>query len=169
MVRIFVCLIVLTPFTQGLAQMKNPVKWHFAYIQKGNNNEVELSFTASIEDGFHIYSQFLEEGGPLPTTLTFRSSVDYELIGKVNELSTPIEKFDPTFMIPVIWFDKTAVFTQLIKLKIPFTTVGGEIEFMACTDIECLLPETVQFSIPVKVEKPEKKSSSGKVDDQKER
>lgn len=160
MVRIFVCLFVLSiPNDRIYAQVKAPVKWHFSAVQK-SDKEAELVFTATMDEGWHIYSQFLEEGGPLPTTFTFSTSPDYERIDKVKEESTPIEKFDPTFMMPVVWFDKTALFTQRIKLKVPATTVKGKVEFMACTDYECLLPEEVVFSIEVKAEKSEKKTNN---------
>ncbi|HMG15884.1 MAG TPA: hypothetical protein VK590_10570, partial [Saprospiraceae bacterium] len=50
------------------AQIFNPVKWQFE--SKAMLNEYyELIFTATIDDTWSIYSQYLEsDDGPLPTT-----------------------------------------------------------------------------------------------------
>jgi len=147
------CLCALLPFaTSAVAQPTEAVKWQFEVAPK-SDMEVEVRITATMDEGWHIYSQLTEEGGPKPTTFTFSPSESYELIGKVKEESTPIEKLDPTFMMPVWWFDNTAVFSQRLKLHTTTAAVNVKIEFMACTDYECLLPEEVPFEIPVTLEK----------------
>lgn len=140
------------------AQIKKPVKWHFGATPI-NKEEAILTFTAFMEEGWHIYSQFIEEGGPLPTTITFEPSNDYTLIGKIKEESTPLKKFDVIFGMPIAWFEKTAVFTQRVKLNGPSATIKGKVEFMVCTDVECLLPEEKRFSLEAKVDMPDSKNS----------
>ena len=41
------------------AQMYDPVDWSFELIQEAGSNEAELVFTARIDEGWHLYSQFL--------------------------------------------------------------------------------------------------------------
>jgi thiol:disulfide interchange protein DsbD len=142
-------LVLVTCFSlQAQSQRQKPVSWHFTAIRT-SDKEARLVFTASLDDGWHIYSQFLDEGGPLPTTFSFGQDDDYSLKGKVNEESVPVKIYDNTFMMDIVWFTKTAVFSQMIKLNAPSTVIKGKIEFMACTEDLCLPPEEVAFSIKV--------------------
>jgi thiol:disulfide interchange protein len=145
--------------TGAQAQVHIPYKWTFSATD-GTGSEATLYFTVKLEEGWHIYSQFIEEGGPLPTTFTFMGSKEYTLISKVKEESEPIRSYDPTFMMNIVWFKQIAVFSQKVKLHTASTNVKGKVEFMVCTDEMCLPPEEVSFSIPVKVAKPQKKVSA---------
>ncbi len=135
--------------TNAIAQMKQPVKWEFQH-EVVKKDEVVLTFKASLDEGWHIYSQHMEEGGPMPTSFAFDPSDDYELVGSMQEESPVIKKYSDIFLIDMIWFTEEAVFKQKIRLKSQSATVSGSVEFMACTDIECLLPETKTFSFHVK-------------------
>lgn len=137
--------------TSGIGQDRalSPIQWHFTSVPV-NTNEAKLIFTAHLDDGWHIYSQFLEEGGPLPTTFTFEPDPTYELKGQVSEESAPVKTFDNVFMMEITWFSKTAVFSQVIKLNKPATTIRGKVEFMGCNDFMCLPPNDVDFSLEVK-------------------
>lgn len=131
------------------AQIHNPVKWSFSTTNI-SDTETELVITANIEKGWHLYSQFLADNGPVPTTFKFDKSVDFTLIGKVKETSPIIKKFDKSFDMEVAYFAKKALFIQKIKLNKPETVVKGTIEFMVCDDEQCLPPTEVPFSIDVK-------------------
>ena len=64
---------------------QKPVKWSFSTKDAGNC-QVDLIFTASIEDGWYTYSQFVEsDEGPLPTTFTYAEGPHFKLIGKAEE------------------------------------------------------------------------------------
>jgi thiol:disulfide interchange protein len=140
-------------------QVRQPVKWQFAAAPV-SGSEAQLIITANLDDGWHIYSQFLEEGGPLPTTFTFQPNEAYSLTGKVKEESPPVKSYDQTFMMDITWFGKTAVFTQAVKLYAPSTVIKGRVEFMVCTDEMCLPPDDIEFSIPVTVDRPALKNST---------
>ncbi|HYH56949.1 MAG TPA: cytochrome c biogenesis protein CcdA, partial [Anseongella sp.] len=110
-------------------------------------NEAVLTLKAIIDPGWHVYSQHVEEGGPIPTAFTFTPSGDYELIGEVAEIS-PVEKvMDPNFGMEVLYFSNEAIFEQRIRLKKPSATVKGKLEFMVCDDERCLPPDELEFSI----------------------
>ena len=50
----------------------------------------------------------------------------------------------------VKYFPGKVVFVQKVKLKKNVKTViSGTVEYMACTDEECLPPQTVTFSMPL--------------------
>lgn len=130
------------------AQILTPVKWSYAAKRTGTNEAVIL-IKATIDNGWHLYSQFVQDGGPVKTTFTFTPSKVYTLTGKVQE-PKPIMKFEKAFGMNVSYFERTVVFQQKIRLKAQQAVVKGNVEFMVCNDEKCLPPDVVEFSIPVK-------------------
>lgn len=130
------------------AQIENPVSWSFSTTPAADGN-VTVNFVASIEQGWHLYSQFIEEGGPVPTTFTFEDVTGYELVGKVAENGSIHSGFDETFKMDLAYFDTKVTFSQVVNLNGASATVGGYLEFMVCNDEKCLPPTYVDFSIPV--------------------
>src|SRR5690606_29501747 len=108
---------------------------------------------ATIENGWHVYSQFIEEGGPQPTSFSFAPSSQYSLVGKVTESPKAISAFDPNFKMDVAWHENAVSFKQKIKLKEPKVTVKGTLEFMVCDDVRCLPPAQEEFAIHVDASK----------------
>jgi hypothetical protein len=74
---------------------------------------------------------------------------NYSLIGKIVE-PKPIVKFEEVFNMNVMYFEKSVVFSQRIKLKREQLVLKGKVEFMACDNKQCLPPDEVEFSIPIK-------------------
>lgn len=67
------------------AQVENPAQWSYSQKSLGNN-EYELVFKACLEPGWHIYSMYTPEGGPMATTVTFEEAgKGIELVGKATE------------------------------------------------------------------------------------
>src|SRR5690606_5535909 len=93
-------------------------------------------------------SQFIEEGGPIPTTFSFEED-GFTLIGGVTESPKAISAFDPNFNMQIAWHKDQVKFSQKIKLAKPLLTVKGILEFMTCDDTNCLPPEEVPFTIQV--------------------
>ncbi|MFC3198527.1 protein-disulfide reductase DsbD domain-containing protein [Parapedobacter deserti] len=130
------------------AQILDPVKWQFG-AKKISDGEAVVFMKATIEDGWHIYSQHVEEGGPIKTSFAFAPSADYALVGKPAEPKAK-SKFEQAFGMDVAYFDKEVVFQQKVKLKKGTTTVRGTVEFMACDAERCLPPDEVEFAVAVK-------------------
>lgn len=130
------------------AQILDPVKWTFA-SKKINKNEAVIYLKATIDKGWHLYSQNLPDGGPLPTKFTFTASNAYTLNGKAIEPKS-ISAFEKVFNMNVNYFDKEVVFQQRIKLKSNTATIKGTVEFMACDDQHCTPPTEVDFTVQVK-------------------
>ena len=71
MLRSLATLILLAVVYSGSAQIYNPVKWSFGYRLDGDEHAV-LEFTATIEEGWHVYATKLESDmGPIPTEIVF--------------------------------------------------------------------------------------------------
>ncbi|MDP4280552.1 MAG: cytochrome c biogenesis protein CcdA [Bacteroidota bacterium] len=131
------------------SQVLEPVKWSYS-VEQRQPGEATLLLTAKIDKGWHIYSQFIKEGGPVPTSFHFTKSTDYELVGKVIE-PKPIEENDPNFKMLLKFFGDKATFRQKIKVlgKKDFV-VKGSLEFMCCNDSKCLPPSEEDISFNVK-------------------
>ena len=57
------------------AQLHDPVSWETS-VKKINASEFELLISAEIEEGWHLYSQNVPDGGPIPTTILINEEKD---------------------------------------------------------------------------------------------
>ncbi len=135
MKKILTLLLLVT--TISYSQILEPVKWT-TETKKISDTEYELIINASIDPGYHLYSQKVPDDGPLPTVFIFEKSNDYELIGSTTE-----EKghtvYDPVFKMKIKYFDTKAIFIQRIKVKNKNNLkIIGEIEYMTCNDSNCV-------------------------------
>lgn len=137
----------------AFAQILKPVAWSYS-SEAVNEKEANIVITAKIDKGWHVYSQFIAEGGPIPTSFTFVKSADYELVGKPQESPKAESAYDSNFSMQISWHENIAVFKQRIKLKKPEVNVKGSLEFMVCNDKQCLPPEDIDFSVKVVGGKP---------------
>ena len=130
------------------SQILKPVTWSYA-AKRTSKTEAIVYIKATIDEGWHLYSQHIKEGGPVKTTFTFPASKEYTLVGKTAEPKA-VNRYEDTFKMNVLFFEKTALFQQKVKLKGAKATVKGTVEFMTCDDKQCLPPEEIIFSVPVK-------------------
>jgi hypothetical protein len=130
------------------AQIEAPVKWAYAAKKTSATSAVVL-IKATIDQGWHIYSLNLKDGGPVKTSIKFTHSKDFSLVGKTSE-PKPVTKFEKSFNMNVSYFEKAVVFQQKIKLKAKQTIAKGKIEYMTCNDQKCLPPEDINFSVAIK-------------------
>ena len=54
----------------GYSQSSDPVKWATS-VEKISDTEYDLVTKATIESGWHLYSQLVSEGGPTATSFIF--------------------------------------------------------------------------------------------------
>jgi hypothetical protein len=150
MKKIFFLALVLTTLTcfQSKAQILTPVHWSYG-AKKISATEAVVFIKATIDDGWHVYSQTVKDGGPVKTTITFTPSKDYSTIGITIE-PKPISRMEKVFNMEIGFFEKSVVFQQKINLKTSQTIVKGTLKYMTCNDHQCLPPEDIEFSIPVK-------------------
>ncbi|ASZ12197.1 protein-disulfide reductase DsbD N-terminal domain-containing protein [Chitinophaga pendula] len=148
MKKLLICSLILLAALSASSQILKPVKWSYA-ARKTSATTATLYFKATIEKGWHIYSSQVAAGGPIKTSFTLTPSAAFELAGGIAE-PTPLKKFEEAFNMPVTYFEKSVVFEQRLSLKVPTTIIQGSLEYMVCSDRQCLPPETVKFSIPIK-------------------
>jgi thiol:disulfide interchange protein len=143
------------------AQYSNPhVSWTFSK-KKISGDQFELQAVAKIDKGFHLYSQLIGDGGPIPTTFSFDESKDFQLQGKVTEAGIKKEEVEPLFdNMKLIWFEDKVTFTQKVKILKPDVVLKGTVNFMTCNDNMCDPPSDQAFEFHL-----EGIPASGKVDD----
>lgn len=119
------------------SQIHDPVQWDTS-VKKISDTEYQLIINAQIEDGWHLYSQHLPDGGANPTTFTFEEAgKKYELVGETEE-SESVTEFDPIFEVKQSYFSQSATFSQNIKvLDSTIGTISASAEFQTCDDMAC--------------------------------
>lgn len=151
MKKILFSLIVSFLAFAAYAQIQEPVKFK-TELKDVSATEVEIVFTASIEQGWHVYSTDLGDGGPISATFNTDKLTGAQLDGKLRPVGKEIASFDKLFEMDVRYFEHTAQFVQKLKLTGGDYQVTGYLEYGACNDENCLPPTQVEFSFSGKVE-----------------
>ncbi|MDF1863537.1 MAG: protein-disulfide reductase DsbD family protein [Saprospiraceae bacterium] len=138
-----------TSFSQNL----NPVTWEFS-SKKVGENEYDLTYTANIQSGWYVYSQYLEgDDGPIPTSFNYEGGDHYEMAGKnIESEANRKEGHDPMFDMNIVKYSKKAVFTQRVKIKDASKPITGYLEYMTCDDTRCLPPKEVDYSFDLNIQ-----------------
>ena len=138
------------------AQIMDPVHWTISE-KLTSSQTLQITATATIDEGWHIYDQNLPENGPVSTKFVIEEKKNIKKVGAVTSNIKPIEKYEEMFGMDLRWFEKKVSFSQEIQLNDASDyTIKGYVEFMACNDNTCLPPSKVPFSF----EKHESGSSS---------
>lgn len=156
-------------FTIGaFSQIIDPVKWSTS-VKQNSDTEYVLMATATIDKGWHLYSQNVPEDGPIPTSFNFDTSQGgFELLGKtLEEEGHTVD--DPVFEMKIKFFENSAVFQQKVKLTSNITVIKGVVEFMVCNDVMCSAPTEIDLVFTLNNQKinetVDTKDNSDKVDD----
>ncbi len=129
------------------AQVFDPVSWTFEAERIEPGNRAQIRLIAQVEKGWHLYSQNIPEGGPIPTAFAFKPSTRFALKGGVKE-PKPIVEYDPNFEMELKYFGGKVIFVQEIEAKtLDAFEVEGELEFMVCDETQCLPPKYVEFKL----------------------
>lgn len=151
MKKILFSLIVSFLAFAAYAQIQEPVKFK-TELKNVSATEVEIVFTASIEQGWHVYSTDLGDGGPISATFNTDKLTGAQLDGKLRPVGKEVASFDKLFEMDVRYFEHTAQFVQKLKLTGGDYQVTGYLEYGACNDENCLPPTQVEFSFSGKAE-----------------
>lgn len=145
MKKIFCSIFILFLAIASYAQIQEPVKFK-TELKNVSATEVEIVFTASIEQGWHVYSTDLGDGGPISATFNTDKLVGAEVVGKLRPVGKEVASFDKLFEMNVRYFEHSAQFVQKLKLTGGDYQIVGYLEYGACNDENCLPPTQVEFS-----------------------
>jgi thiol:disulfide interchange protein DsbD len=132
-------------FFQTQAQKLHPVKWKFS-VEEKKAGEAELIFHVTMDKGWHIYSQYTSDGGPLPMLFSFDSLSCYSLLGKVIE-PAPIEEYDSLFEVKVMYLKGNIVLKQKVKYSGNSCKITGNVSYQACKEACIALDTTFTFKL----------------------
>lgn len=131
MKKVFIALF-LHVFINGFTQVVEPVKWK-GRTEKISDTEFNLVFEGKIDDGWHVYSQFTPENGPLPIELKFTADKGrLELVGRAKE--SPYKKqFNDVFGVDEYYFEKNFTLKQRVRITDPkVTKIKATVDYQVC-------------------------------------
>jgi len=143
---LFLPLLILS--SSGFSQIHDPVKWSTS-VEKLSDTEYNLIIKATVDEGWHLYSQNVPDDGPIPTNFSFVKNENFELVGNTSEEEGHTVD-DPVFEMKIKYFENSAIFKQRIKiLSNSDLSVKGEVEFMVCDDASCLPPTFIDLNFKI--------------------
>ncbi len=129
------------------AQIVSPIVWNVSSSMT-TDTEGEIVFSASIEDGWHLYGLHLPEGGPKATSIVFDKLEGLTLVGEITPSVAPIEKVDMVFHLNLNWWEKDVNFVQKFKVEgKKGYSASGVITFQGCNDGSCIPPSREPFDV----------------------
>lgn len=125
-----------------------PAQWTGLVADKGNGRWL-LSFTATIDDGWYIYSQKDFGEGPIATRLSLDSTLTHARFTGEAQESGPemIEGLDPIFEMVVRKFKHRVTFSREVAIDDPSVEVTGWIDYQVCNDESCIFPDPLKFRV----------------------
>ena len=150
MKKLFIVILVLFSALGSQAQL-NPVTWSFS-ANKVSDKMYEIHMKATIQNGWHLYSQKQPEDAiAIPTAFTIRANPLFKPDGKIREVGKMELMKDAALGVSANQYSNSVDFVQKIKLKSNAkTNFNGSVEYQTCDDKKCLPPKTVNFSVAIK-------------------
>ena len=132
-------------FSLTAMAQQNPV--HFSVQQKQvSPTEVEVIFTAKIDQGWHVYSTNLPADGPTSASLHVDKAEGVTPVGKLTPRGKELNVYDKTFEMKLRYFENSVGFVQRYKITAKTYSIKGYLEYGACNDEMCLPPTQVEFN-----------------------
>lgn len=148
MKKVLFFLLIFLATANANAQIVKPVKWT-SKVEQLSDSEFNLVMNGKIDEGWHLYSQFTPENGPLPAEFKFENAKgNYELVGKTKE-SDYKKQYNDVFEVDEYYFEKKVTFIQKIKISNPkLTSIKAKIDFQVCKDVCINGDNTFTFQLP---------------------
>jgi thiol:disulfide interchange protein DsbD len=139
------------------AQMMNPV--HFSsQLKELKGGEAEIIFSATIDNGWHVYSTDLGDSGPITASFNAVKMDGVQTVGKLKARGNEKKVFDKLFDMEVRYFEDAVTFVQKVKFTKPEYDIDCYLEYGACNDQSCLPPSTCELKKQGKAPELEKKA-----------
>jgi thiol:disulfide interchange protein DsbD len=148
--RRFAILLALLPLLA--AAKEDPVQWTLtarnANVAPGG--KAVFLLTATIQDGWHLYSPTTPAGGPIVTTI--RGAENPAITKWQIFRPQPVRKLDPNFQVDTETYTGSAVF--LVEADTAASASGKvpvevDVRYQSCSDVKCLPPVKKMSSVPV--------------------
>ena len=142
MYRILISLLAVIFSISVRGQMMDPV--HFtSQLKMLEGAEAEIIFSATIDEGWHVYSTDLGNDGPVSATFHAVKMDGVETVGKLKPRGNVTKQFDKMFDMELRFFEHKATFVQKVRFTKPQYTIDCFLEYGACNDEMCMPPSEV--------------------------
>ena len=128
----------------AFAQIFDPVKWKSAIKMTDATNGV-VTFTATVDAGWHVYGTQLPAGGPEPTSVHWNNQ-GVKLVGGLTPSKAAHKQHDETFDMDLSWWTGSVTLSQKFTVTAKEYKIEGSIRYMACDDVNCTPPKSESFS-----------------------
>ena len=129
------------------AQVIDPITWQAELTEK-QGDTLSVSINAYIIEDWYTYAYYMDEGGPIPTEITYEfADGDYTVLDDVTE-SEVIRKYDETFEMEIGVHEVQAQFKQTViqhKKGAPLTVI---VDYQSCNEDRCIFENA---TLPLKV------------------
>lgn len=130
--------------SSAFAQIFDPVKWKSAIKMTDATNGV-VTFTATVDAGWHVYGTHLPSGGPEPTSVQWNNQ-GVKLVGGLTPSKAAHKQHDETFDMDLSWWTGSVTLSQKFTVTAKEYKIEGSIRYMACDDENCTPPKSETFS-----------------------
>ncbi len=130
--------------SSAFAQIFDPVKWKSAIKMTDATNGV-VTFTATVDAGWHVYGTQLPSGGPEPTSVQWNNH-GVKLVGGLTPSKAAHKQHDETFDMDLSWWTGSVTLSQKFTVTAKEYKIEGSIRYMACDDENCTPPKSESFS-----------------------
>lgn len=130
--------------SSAFAQIFDPVKWKSAIKMTDATNGV-ITFTATVDAGWHVYGTQLPSGGPEPTSVQWNNQ-GVKLVGGLIPSKAAHKQHDETFDMDLSWWTGSVTLSQKFTVTAKEYKIEGSIRYMACDDENCTPPKSETFS-----------------------
>lgn len=138
--------LVLIGVLSAFAEVLQPVKWESSIKMTDATNGV-MTFTATIDDGWHMYSMNLPKDGPVSLSINWDKLDGVKLIGNPTPNRAPHEQVDMVFKMRLGWWTNGITITQnFATTEGQSYNIEGSVRYMVCNDKTCQAPENEPFS-----------------------
>ena len=128
----------------AFAQIFDPVKWKSTIKMTDATNGV-VTFTATVDAGWHVYGTQLPSGGPEPTSVQWNNQ-GVKLVGGLTPSKAAHKQHDETFDMDLSWWTGSVTLSQKFTVTAKEYKIEGSIRYMACDDENCTPPKSESFS-----------------------
>lgn len=133
--------------SMAMAQIMNPVKWS-AKVDMTGDDEGQVVLTASINNGWHMYSLDCNpDAGPQILEITYPKLDGVKLEGSPVPDKASHKQYDDMFGAELAWWTQGVTITQKFKATQPEFKIDVMIVCSACNDENCIPPARSTFNL----------------------
>ena len=125
-------------------QIMDPVRFS-SQLNFLEGDEAEIVFSGTVDNGWHVYSTDIGDGGPVSATFHAVKMDGVETVGDLKPQGKVIKQYDKMFDMELRFFEHQASFVQKIRFTKSHYVIDCYLEYGACSDEMCLPPSQVEF------------------------